>query len=164
MSRLHWIEGQAAGRMAIMARPRAGEWLEGEVRDWKASRVDVVVSLLAREEVTELGLQREAELCRSNEIDFISFAIPDRGLPASRQDAVQITRLLAAHLREDRSIAIHCRAGIGRSSVIAACVLICLGIEAEKALELIGSSRGLTVPDIDEQRDWVIGFGDGWRR
>jgi hypothetical protein len=87
MSRLHWIEIGAAGRIAIMARPRADEWLETEVNEWKNSDVDVVVSLLEHEEVSELGLRREAELCRSKGIDFISFPIPDRGLPESRREA-----------------------------------------------------------------------------
>jgi protein-tyrosine phosphatase len=146
-----------------MARPRADEWLEMEVNEWKNSGVDVVVSLLEHEEVSELGLQREAELCRSGGIDFISFPIPDRGLPESRREASQIAQLLAAGLRDGRSVAIHCRAGIGRSSVIAACVLICSGIEAEEALALIRASRGLIVPDTDEQRDWVVAFGNAQR-
>lgn len=162
MSRLHWIEIRAAGRIAIMARPRADEWLETEVNAWKNSGVDVVVSLLENEEVSELGLQREAELCRCNGIDFISFPIPDRGLPESRQDASRIAHALAADLQNGRSIAIHCRAGIGRSSVIAACAMICSGIEAEQALAQIRAARGLIVPDTDEQRDWVVAFGKAW--
>jgi len=160
MSRLHWIEIRAPGRIAIMARPRAEEWLEAEVNEWKESGIDVVVSLLEHDEISELRLRREAELCRSNGIDFISFPIPDRGLPESRHDALQIARLLATGLRDGRSIAIHCRAGIGRSSVIAACALICSGIDAEEALALISEARGLIVPDTDEQRDWVVAFGN----
>ena len=142
-----------------MARPRANDWLEMEINEWKNHGIDVVVSLLEHEEVSELGLQREAELCRSNGIEFISFPIPDRGLPKSRTDASQIARLLATGLRDGRSIAIHCRAGIGRSSVIAACALICSGIGAKEALALIEASRGLIVPDTDEQRDWAMAFG-----
>jgi protein-tyrosine phosphatase len=71
---------------------------------------------------------------------------------------------LAAGLRDGRSIAIHCRAGIGRSSVIAACALIAFGVEAEQALALIKSCRGLNVPDTDAQRDWVIAFGNAATR
>lgn len=160
MSRLHWVEVPAAGRIAIMARPRADEWLETEVKEWRNSGVDIVVSLLEPDEVAELGLQREAELCRSHGIDFVSFPIPDRGLPKSQQDASLVARLLAAGLRDGRSAAIHCRAGVGRSSVIAACALICSGIDAKEALALIEASRGLIVPDTDEQRDWVIAFGN----
>jgi protein-tyrosine phosphatase len=163
MSRLHWIEIRAAGRIAIMARPRADEWLEAEVNGWKSCSVDMVVSLLEQEEVSELGLRREAELCRSSEIGFMSFPIPDRGLPESRRAAFEIARSLADGLQDGRSIAIHCRAGIGRSSMMAACVMICCGIEAREAFALIRAARGLTVPDTDEQRDWVVAFGDALR-
>ena len=36
MSRLHWIE--MPGRLAIMARPRADDWLEVDVTEWRARR------------------------------------------------------------------------------------------------------------------------------
>jgi protein-tyrosine phosphatase len=163
MSRLHWIEIRAAGRLAIMARPRADEWLETEIQEWKNSGIDTVVSLLEQDEISELGLQREPELCRFSGIDFLSFPIPDRGLPRSQQETSRIAHLLAAGMRDGRSIAIHCRAGIGRSSLIASCTLICSGFEAEDALARIGASRGLIVPDTDEQRDWVVAFGNEHR-
>jgi hypothetical protein len=51
--------------MAIMARPRAEDWLEAEVAEWKARGLEMIVSLLDRDEVSELGLQREAEICRA---------------------------------------------------------------------------------------------------
>jgi len=163
MSRLFWIEAHAAGRIAIMARPRAGEWLEMEVDAWKNLGVAVVVSLLQQDEVSELGLEQEAELCRSNGIDFVSFPIRDRGVPESLSKVLQIARSLTAAARDGRPVAIHCRAGIGRSSLIAACLLICSGIGAEDALALIKHARGLNVPDTDEQRDWVSAFAAVYR-
>ena len=60
---------------------------------------------------------------------------------------------------DGRSIAIHCRAGIGRSSLVAASVLICLGTRPGEALRLIGNARGVPVPATDDQRDWVMAFG-----
>lgn len=156
MSRLHWIE--TPGRLAIMARPRADDWLEVDVAQWRTSGVDLVVSLLEREEVAELGLQRESELCRARGIEFVSFPIPDRGVPDIRL-TLGIARLIADGMAGGRSIAIHCRAGIGRSSVIAACAMICSGVEANEALALIRAARGVIVPDTEEQRDWIIAFG-----
>ena len=44
-----------AGRLAIMARPRAGEWLGDEISGWRAEGIDTVISLLEQEEVSELG-------------------------------------------------------------------------------------------------------------
>ena len=42
--------------------------------------------------------------------------------------------------------------------MIAACAMICSGIEASDALARIKTARGLTVPDTDEQRDWIMAF------
>jgi protein-tyrosine phosphatase len=133
--------------------------LETEVDEWKACGLDMVVSLLEREEVSELGLQREAELCRASGIEFVSFPIPDRGVPEPGPGALQIASSIAGGVAKGRSIAIHCRAGIGRSSMIAASALIRSGIEASDALARIKEARGLSVPDTDEQRDWIEAFG-----
>ena len=35
MTKLYWISGPWAGKLAIAARPRGGDWLEDEIRDWK---------------------------------------------------------------------------------------------------------------------------------
>jgi hypothetical protein len=48
--------------------------------------------------------------------------------------------------------------------MIAACVLICSGIEAGDALARIKTARGLTVPDTGEQREWVMAFGRTYER
>src|SRR5256885_568555 len=76
---LTWIEGPWPGRLAIMPRPRGGDWLEDEIQSWRQSGVDVIISLLTREEQTELSLADEEELCRANGMEFVSFPIVDRG-------------------------------------------------------------------------------------
>ncbi len=78
-SRIHWIGLSAPGRLAIMARPRAGDWLDDEVAAWRDEGIDIVVSLLEPEEVAELGLLSEADLCRGRGMDFVAFPISDRG-------------------------------------------------------------------------------------
>jgi protein-tyrosine phosphatase len=148
------------GRLAIAARPRAGDWLIDAISGWKAEGVDLVVSLLEPDEVHELALQQEPELCRSHGMTFISFPIADRGVPESRRDVTQLARSLATELSEGRAIVIHCRAGIGRSSMIAACTMICAGVGATDAFSRIEAARGVRVPDTDEQRDWVMAFAD----
>lgn len=56
-------------------------------------------------------------------------------------------------------IAIHCRAGIGRSSLIAASVMTAYHIPAEEAFSLIETARGFAVPDTQEQKDRVSQLG-----
>src|SRR5689334_14088527 len=120
MSRLHWIEIPISGRLAIAARPRADDWLEAEVADWKREGVNVVVSLLEGTEVSELKLEREAELCQFHEIEFLSFPIPDRGVPGTAGGIVDLVRSIAERIVDGGAVVVHCRAGIGRSSIIAA--------------------------------------------
>jgi protein-tyrosine phosphatase len=155
---VYWIDLPLNGRLAIMGRPRAGDWLDEEISGWRAEGVDIVVSLLEPEEVRELGLQREADLCRKQDMEFISFPILDRGVPPSLREAVILAQTIAAKISEGRAVAVHCRAGIGRSSLIAACALVCLGFDPTAAFESIGKARSVSVPDTEEQRDWVVAF------
>ena len=159
MSRLHWITLPGAGRLATAARPSADDWLEDEIDTWRAEGVDIVVSLLDAAEARELGLQREGELCRARGMTFVSFPIPDFSLPENEREVARLAGRLVGELKQGRSIAIHCRAGIGRSSVIAACTMISVGIEAADALARIEAARGARVPDTEAQRDWVVAFG-----
>jgi hypothetical protein len=39
---LYWIERPWRGRLAIMPRPRGGDWLDDEIQSWRRSGVDVV--------------------------------------------------------------------------------------------------------------------------
>ncbi|MEM6884289.1 MAG: protein-tyrosine phosphatase family protein, partial [Verrucomicrobiota bacterium] len=52
----------------------------------------------------------------------------------------------------------HCRAGIGRSSLCAAALLSHFGISGDESLKLIANARGLSIPDTQEQRDFIIGY------
>ena len=151
-----WITALLVGRLAIMPRPCAGEWLHDEIVGWRTEGIDTVVSLLEPTEILELGLEREAELSRVHGMEFISFPISDRGLPASLRDATVLAKSVALQIRDGRAVAIHCRAGIGRSSLVAAGVLICSGVTAEDALRLITAARGIDVPDTEAQREWVM--------
>src|SRR5580693_3849474 len=80
---LYWISGPWRGRLAIMPRPRGGDWLEDEIQSWRRFGVDLILSLLTPDEIAELSLADEEELCRANGVQFVSFPIMDRGIPSS---------------------------------------------------------------------------------
>ncbi|MGH6868247.1 MAG: hypothetical protein ACREDA_05120, partial [Methylocella sp.] len=87
---VYWIDVPASARLAIMPRPRAGDWLDGEIASWRGQGIDVIVSLLEAGEVADLGLQREAGLCHDAGMEFISFPLPDRGVPAVMREATAL--------------------------------------------------------------------------
>jgi protein-tyrosine phosphatase len=152
---IYWIPETNTGRLAIMPRPRAGDWLEDEIKAWRIAGIDTIVSLLTPEEILELELADEPHICRDHQIEFVPYPIPDRQVPISAASAIELVRSLGNQLRLSRSIAIHCRMGIGRSALIAACVLVSQGMEVLSAFEAIGKARGAPVPDADEQVQWV---------
>jgi protein-tyrosine phosphatase len=157
---LFWINDVRHGRLAILPRPRGGDWLLDEISSLRRSGVEVLVSLLTAEEVSELDLAREAEYCAAEGIQFISFPFADRGVPPSAADAVRLVRKLEDLVADGKAVAIHCRQGVGRSAVVAACVLAAQGAQPKVAFELIAKARGCPVPDTPEQRAWVERFAE----
>ncbi|HZV05374.1 MAG TPA: protein-tyrosine phosphatase family protein [Gemmataceae bacterium] len=155
---VYWIEGPWSGRLAIMPRPRGGDWLEDEIASWQRLGVDEVVSTLTKEENAELDLVREQEACIAGKIAFVAFSIEDRSIPASRAATLDLVRGLEQELASGKKIAIHCRQGVGRSALLAACVLAAGGAEPASAWERIAVARGCAVPDTSEQREWVMRF------
>jgi protein-tyrosine phosphatase len=120
--------------------------------------VDVVVSLLTENENSHLGLADEARTTQRNGLAFISFPIVDYGVPASRKATLQLVSRLQHLLSQGKTVGIHCRQGIGRSALVAACVLVFSGDSAEASFQRVGNARGLPVPDTSEQREWVDDF------
>ena len=146
------------GRLAIMGRPRAGDWLSDEIIGWRNTGLATIVSLLERPEIVELGLEKEPSLCKQSGLELISFPIPDRGVPESIAMTAELVDTLVSKLSAGLSVAIHCRAGIGRSGLIAACVLFRLGGERDSSFKIIGKSRGVAVPDTALQEQWYALF------
>lgn len=152
------IQGTWPGKLSIVARPRGGEWLEDEVQSWASCGLEVIVSLLEPVEEAEFGLAQEGTLCRSMGIAFHSFPIKDRGVPASPDETLKLVRELDQYLAGEKSVGIHCRQGIGRSSLIAACLLVSAGETPSQAFKRLSRARGCEVPETAEQREWVEAF------
>jgi protein-tyrosine phosphatase len=144
--------------LAIMPRPRTGDWLEDEVAKWKREGLDTVVSLLEPAEVTELELRAEPAICTSHGIDFRSFPIPDRGVPSSAAAFDSFLAPLVTRLREGASVGVHCRAGIGRAGLTTACILIRAGIPYPLVFPAISRARRVKAPDTEQQEIWVQEF------
>jgi len=152
--RIFWIECPGPGRLAILSRPVA-EQISEEITAWRAAGVTMVASLLEPQEERALGLRNEADLCRAEGIEFMPFPVPDGGVPASLADGMALARRLARVIEAVGTAGVHCRAGIGRSGMIAASVLMALGRSENQALDAVAANRGLRVPETPEQRAWV---------
>jgi protein-tyrosine phosphatase len=146
------------GRLAIMPCPRGGDWLRDELLSLTFRGVSDLVSMLTPSEEVELGLQSEEQFCAELGLRFHRHPVQDRGVPLQPGFDDFIASLLPI-LAQQRFIAIHCRAGIGRSAVAAAALLRRLGVSALDAVALISRARGFDVPDTDQQLAFILGLG-----
>jgi predicted protein tyrosine phosphatase len=62
----------------------------------------------------------------------------------------------AGQLRAGRRVLIHCEHGIGRSALLALCVLVDRGMDPLEALELAKSRRALVSPNPPQYEAWQI--------
>jgi protein-tyrosine phosphatase len=151
----YWIETGLPAKLAIMPRPNGGKHLEDEIRILKREGADVLVSLLTPEEDIELALELERAACSGHGIRFRSFPIPDRDVPSSTEAFLKFIETLHHDLLQGRSIVAHCRAGIGRSSLLLASLLRREGLSTDDAFRRITQARRMLVPDTPEQLHWV---------
>ena len=148
------ITSIGSGHLSVMAKPVGGEWLADEIKGLNQLGVTHVVSLLEESELYELDLGQESTLCLENSILFTSFPIPDRGLPSESLAAALVTKLHHS-ISDGEHVVIHCRAGIGRTGIIASAILVKEGFSANDALAKVSEARGVAVPDTEEQTQWV---------
>jgi hypothetical protein len=163
MTQVLWTKALEGASLAILTRPRPGDWLEDDIASWRREGISIVLSMLRPDEASTLGLSSEAEVCTAAGIDFLSFPITDIGLPPSFEEVHKLASGLAARIVTGEKLGLHCRMSIGRSSMMAAAVLIETGLSSTHAFRLIADARGLQVPDTLEQRAWVEEF-EAWLR
>lgn len=150
----YWVKIEGI-RIAIVPRPRGEDWLADDISLLRKAGVDVLVSALTLGEVEELGLGQESEFCEEFAVKFLSFAIEDLSVPSSFKEFDEFLDSVIEHLLQGKAVGVHCRAGIGRSSMIVASILIRNGLSPESAFKAISESRGFPVPNTPGQREWV---------
>ncbi|MBI4473312.1 MAG: dual specificity protein phosphatase family protein [Acidobacteria bacterium] len=155
---LHWVDGPWTGKLAVAARPRGGEWLYDELADWWRKGVHTIFSLLTPEEEQDLDLVHEKRETQALGMTFRSFPIPDRQVPDSETRLAKALEKLDNELASGTNVVLHCRQGIGRSGLVAACLLITKGLDAKAAITRLSAARGVPVPETTEQRRWIEHF------
>ena len=146
----YWINTQ----LAIVPRPRAVP-LDDDIQSLQGAGIDILVSMIEEPEAIELGLGQEAAAAKRAGLRFVQYPIPDGSTPSDMQKFEAFLIDLENELAAGKRIGIHCRGCIGRSSVVAASLMIRSGVPAKQAWIQIETARGFPVPDTPEQLIWV---------
>jgi protein-tyrosine phosphatase len=154
--RVYWINEFEKGSLGMMSRPRGHDWLEGEIIKLKKLGVTSLISLLEKEEEFELGIEKEKHICKQQNIDFTNYPIKDRKTPENANTFFELISEIVLKLKNDEKIIVHCRMGIGRTSLVIAGVLLSLQIKnIDEVFNFLSEKRTLKVPDTEEQITWI---------
>ena len=143
------------GYFAIMARPSLEQSDPASVVNISRLGIHLVVSLLEVNEARTLGLDAERESVKALGMDFVSFPIPDMGLPKSVEEFASLSKMLLKQVDAGTNILVHCHAGIGRSGLMAAGMLLHCDLDPQQAFAHVSKMRGVRVPETPEQEYWL---------
>lgn len=155
---LEWLDGIAPLRVAVTPCPRPEQFA-----DLRKAGVDVLVSMLERQEQLWLDVHHAAEHCAAHGIEFMNVPVRDRSVPESADVVLPHAMHLAAKLSEGKGVLFHCFVGIGRSPLMAACTLAILGHDVHSSFARISAARRIEVPDTQEQLRFAIEFARAFK-
>jgi hypothetical protein len=130
----------------------AGEYPLEQLDLLRAAGIDTFVDLT---EEGEYGVPAYAGLVDG--VEYVRFAIPDRGVPTNEQ-MTAILDYVDGSLADGRTVYVHCLGGIGRTGMTVACHLIRGGSTPTDALASIAQWRGdgIRSPETDDQNAFVL--------
>jgi protein-tyrosine phosphatase len=149
---IYTVARNLPGTLSTMPAPDGD--LDAVLADLRDRGVDTLVSLLPPDQAAALDLSDESAAAARAGLAFRSLPIPDFGVPDHAEFAEPL-RELTGELDQGRHVAIHCWGGVGRSSLLAAALLVLRRETPDAAWRRIALARGLPVPETDEQRRWV---------
>ncbi|MEP3225717.1 MAG: hypothetical protein ABJO01_07070 [Parasphingorhabdus sp.] len=150
---IYLVASKLPGNLFIMPKP-SGEWLREDMAHYRAMGINTIISMLEPQEASELSLVDEGAICLESGMDFVQFPITDRGLPEPEPFQNLVADIIT-RLRNAEDVAVHCRAGIGRSGMAVCCALLGFDHSVEEAVALTSKARGVPVPDTAEQRAFI---------
>jgi predicted protein tyrosine phosphatase len=121
--------------------------IKGAVHLAESHRIRAVVDL--RDEDRD-----DEEMLRSAGIAFLHLPTPDLN-PATPDMLDRGVRFIRAHIDRGDKVLVHCQHGIGRSALLALCVLVDRGMDPLDALRLAKDKRAVVSPSRLQYDGWV---------
>ena len=145
----HWIQ---RGKLAATPRPGLFGELEFDLKALAKVQIDSLISLEEEPSVPEQPAQELG-------ISIRHMAIPDMQAPPSMQNTLELLQEMEAQINAGRRLAVHCRAGLGRTGTILAAYLVFTGMKPIEALRKVRCADPRMVQS-EEQEQFIEEFSD----
>lgn len=141
-----------SGRLLLHSMPGRYEALESVWIRLQSEAVSTIVCLAEKLELREKSAEY-AEALDDGTVPcgVLVFEVADRGAPEDRDAFWVLARKIAGQLKSGDRVLIHCAGGVGRTAMLANCVLVALG-ESLSAARSAVSRAGSTVETAPQSR------------
>lgn len=163
--RIAWLEMPTGWRVGLTFAPgkcgpsreghRWGRDLDADLEVIEREGVRTIACLVEAHELVRWAIAGLPSAAAARGIELLHRPIPDVSVPSLYAARSLVHELIA---RRDAPIVIHCIGGLGRTGVIAGCLLRALGVPPEEALRRLVAARGKECPQTPEQRRFVVEF------
>ena len=139
------LPARVPGKLLLHSMPGRYEALD---RVWHQVRIEAVCAIVCLAEMDEVR-DKSTDYARALEegtvpCSVLRFEIPDRGAADDRAAFWLLADDIAKRLVAGEAVLIHCAGGVGRTAMLAICVLLALGEPANAARSVV-SRAGSTV-------------------
>lgn len=152
--------GGSLGITLCPGRRDKGRVLADDLDSLVARGTTRIVSFVTDDELAWAGVPDLIEAARARGMHASRLVIPDQRVPTHEEASALVRELLAA-LASGEHVALACMGGLGRSGMIAACVLTALGLDPDAALRRVREARGPRAVETRLQEDFLRTF---WAR
>jgi len=126
------------------------------IKDWGARRV---LTILHPDEFRELDAHNLGGEVFDQGMEWSGYFLANDSVPNLQEGFkwYDVRRGVHRELRQQHNVFIHCKGGIGRTSMVAAMILIESGYDPNRAVELVGDARPGSFY-MEEQRQFVLNY------
>jgi protein-tyrosine phosphatase len=151
------LPGGALGLTLCPGRRDRQRALDVDLDQLQTQGATTLVTLCTLDELEWAGVAALPDETRARGITWRHSPIRDRSVPSLPQ-ARALVADLRARLGAGERVVLHCIAGLGRSGLVAAMVLVAGGLEADDAIAAVRAARDPRAVETREQAEFVARY------
>jgi protein-tyrosine phosphatase len=159
--RIDWLETRGGkknvGLTILPGRRDFSRDIKEDIREIKNAGISMVVPLLTADEMNDYGIKDLLTHYKNAELEVVHLPIMDQRT-CTREEMQALVQRVENAIGANKKVLVHCVGGLGRSGMLAACILRHEGMSAKEAIQKVRAVRSPRAVETKEQEEFVGNF------